>query len=143
MKLTKGDRFKDYTGKLCFISYMRLDVVKLTFIGKESYVEVWDKDEFISEIKANRFFPQPKLIINRTNITNHLIEYQLNMIGKTIKDAEKLEDWYYQFTLTQKQHEVFKGYAIPLIKKIFKCSKTKAEQTFDWFNLNLGLRIKN
>lgn len=56
MKLTKGDRFKDYTGKLCFISYMRLDVVKLTFIGKESYVEVWDKDEFISEIKANRFF---------------------------------------------------------------------------------------
>lgn len=65
------------------------------------------------------------------------------MIGKTIKDAEKLEDWYYQFTLTQKQHEVFKGYAIPLIKKIFKCSKTKAEQTFDWFNLNLGLRIKN
>jgi hypothetical protein len=45
--------------------------------------------------------------------------------------------------MTQEQHEEFKRYAIPLIKKIFKCNKGRAEQTFDWFNLQFGLRIKN
>jgi len=143
MKLSKGDRFKDYMGRLCFISYMRLDVVKLTFIAEKSYVEVWDKQEFISEIEANRFFPEPKVKINRTNVTDHLIEYQLNMIGKTIPDAQKIDDWYYQFTMTKIQYDVFKGYAIPLIKKVFKCTKKKAEETFGWFDVNFGLRIKN
>mgnify|MGYP002263597127 CR=1 FL=1 len=36
-----------------------------------------------------------------------------------------------------------KAMGIPLIKKIFKCNKRRAEQTFDWFNLQFGLRIKN
>lgn len=143
MKLKKGDRFKNYIGRLCFISYIRLDIVKLTYIGPLSEVEVWDKEEFINSVNLNKFFQQERVKIDRTNITDHLIEYQLNMIGKTIPDAQKLDDWYHQFTLTQKQHDLFKGYAIPLLKKVFKCSKTKAEQTFEWFNLNFGLRIKN
>lgn len=143
MKLKKGDRFKNYVGRLCFISYIRLDIVKLTYIGPLSEVEVWDKEEFINSVNLNKFFQQERVKIDRTNITDHLIEYQLNMIGKTIPDAQKLDDWYHQFTLTQKQHDLFKGYAIPLLKKVFKCSKTKAEQTFEWFNLNFGLRIKN
>lgn len=143
MKLKKGDRFKNYVGRLCFISYIRLDIVKLTYIGPLSEVEVWDKVEFINSVNLKKFVQQEQIKIDRTNITDHLIEYQLNMIGKTIPDAQKLDDWYHQFTLTQKQHDLFKGYAIPLLKKVFKCSKTKAEQTFEWFNLNFGLRIKN
>lgn len=143
MKLNKGDRFTDYMGKRCFISYIKADIVKLTYFADPSYVEVWEKEEFISEVDGNKFFPEPKIKIDRTNITDHLIEYQLNMIGKTIPDAQKIDDWYYQFTMTQKQHEVFKGYAIPLIKKVFKCTKKKAEETFSWFNLQFGLRIKN
>jgi hypothetical protein len=143
MKLQKGDRFKDYIGNLCFISYIRGDVVKLTFIAEKSYVEVWDKEEFISEINGNRFFPQPKEPVNRLNVQDHLIEYQLNMVGKTIEDAKKDELWYYNITMTSKQFEVFKSYAIPLLRKIFKFNKRKAEQTFDWFNLSYGLRIKD
>jgi hypothetical protein len=41
------------------------------------------------------------------------------------------------------QHELFKAYAIPLLKKIFKFNKTKAETTFAWFDLQFGLRIKD
>lgn len=143
MKLSKGDRFKDYIGNLCFISYIRGNIVKLTFIAENSYVEVWDKQEFIDEINGNRFFPQPKTVVNRTNINDHLIEYQLNMIGKTIDAIKDDEEWFSNNTMTSKQHEVFKAYAIPLLRKIFKFNKGKAEQTFQWFDLGYGLRIKD
>jgi hypothetical protein len=84
-----------------------------------------------------------KAKINRINITDHLIEYQLQMIGKTISDIESDEKWYSNNTMTQEQHDDFKTYAIPLLKKVFKFNKTKAEDTFSWFDLKFGLRIKN
>ena len=80
--------------------------------------------------------------INRTNISEHLVEYQLKMVGKTFSDVENDEEWYHTNTMTEAQHEEFKRYAIPLLKKIFKFNKTKAEQTFQWFDLQFGLRIK-
>ena len=80
--------------------------------------------------------------INRINIADHLIEYQLKMIGKTVLDVEGDEKWYSNNTMTPEQHEEFKAYAIPLLKKIFKFNKTRAERTFGWFNLQFGLRIK-
>jgi hypothetical protein len=83
-----------------------------------------------------------KAKVNRTNISDHLIEYQLKMIGKTVADVSNDEMWYFNNTMTQEQHEEFKRYAIPLLKKIFKFNKGRAESTFGWFNLQFGLRIK-
>ena len=83
-----------------------------------------------------------KAKVNRTNITDHLIEYELKMIGKTIEDIKSDEKWYHNNTMTPEQHEEFKAYAIPLLKKIFKFNKARAEGTFSWFNLQFGLRIK-
>jgi hypothetical protein len=83
-----------------------------------------------------------KAKVNRTNISEHLVQYQLKMIGKTMLDVEGDEEWYTNNTMTQEQHEDFKRYAIPLLKKIFKFNKGKAEETFGWFNLQFGLRIK-
>jgi hypothetical protein len=83
-----------------------------------------------------------KAKVNRTNISEHLVEYQLNMIGKTMLDVKDDEMWYFNNTMTQEQHEEFKRYAIPLLKKIFKFNKAKAESTFGWFDLQFGLRIK-
>jgi hypothetical protein len=80
--------------------------------------------------------------IDRTNITEHLIEYQLEMIGKTISEVKDDEFWYSNNTMTSEQVEEFKKYAIPLLKKIFKFNKSKAESTFSWFNLAYGLRVK-
>jgi uncharacterized protein YfaT (DUF1175 family) len=80
--------------------------------------------------------------INRLNIADHLLEYQLEMVGKTIEEAQKDDMWFFNWTMTEEQHLQFKGYAIPLIKKVFKCNKKRAENTFSWFNLQFGLRIK-
>ena len=84
-----------------------------------------------------------KRIINRTNITEHLIEHQLNIIGTTISEIRDDELWYVNNTFTNEQFEEFRRYSIPLLKKVFKFNKSKAESTFEWFNLQFGLKINN
>jgi hypothetical protein len=81
--------------------------------------------------------------INRLNIGEHLLEYQLNMIGKTMYDARKNDIWFIEWTMTDEQHDAFKAYAIPLMKKVFKINKTRAEANFQWFDLQFGLRVKD
>jgi hypothetical protein len=81
--------------------------------------------------------------INRENVADHLVDYQLDMIGKSMQEAYMTKEWYSKWTMTSEQHETFKAYAIPLIKKVFKCNKARAESTFQWFDLQFGLRIKN
>ena len=81
--------------------------------------------------------------INRTNVADHLVEYQLEMVGKTMAEAYKTEQWYSKWTMTDEQHDQLKAYALPLIKKIFKCNKSRAESIFGWFDLQFGLRIDN
>jgi hypothetical protein len=85
--------------------------------------------------------------VNRTNISEHLLEYQLSLIGKTVKDAIIAEEYarkswrsYFLF-YTQEHADKFRAYAIPLIKKVFKCNKKRAENIFDWFLLNFGLTV--
>lgn len=79
--------------------------------------------------------------INRLNIADHLLEYQFNLIGKTVSDAVKDETWIVAWSLTPEQYEQFKSYAVPLLKKVFKFNKAKAEQTFQWFNVQFGLQV--
>lgn len=82
-------------------------------------------------------------MVNRTNIAEHLIRYQLEMVGKTWEEAQLDDMWFFNWTMTEEQHKKFKGYAIPLIRKVFKCNKKRAEATFSWFDLEFGLRVKN
>lgn len=84
-----------------------------------------------------------KKTINRLNILNHLIEYELQLAGKTLVEAVENSSWRFHFTLTYEQVEEFKKYSIPLLKKVFKFRKEKAEMTFMWFWKEFGLRIKN
>lgn len=79
--------------------------------------------------------------ITRQNISEHLFEYQLSLIGKSVKDAIGI-DWRKEWYITPEKSEEFSKYAIPLLKKIFKCSKSKATSTFEWFLLNFGLYVK-
>jgi len=81
--------------------------------------------------------------INRETIADHLLDYQLGIVGKSMQEAYMTKEWYNKWTLTQKQHDEFKAYAIPLLKKVFKCNKARAEETFNFFDLQFGLRIKN
>jgi hypothetical protein len=84
-----------------------------------------------------------KAKINRENIARHLVEYQLEMVGKSMLDTLDDDMWYFNITMTPEQHKEFREYAIPLLKKIFKFNKRRAETTFNWFNLQFGLRIKS
>jgi hypothetical protein len=81
--------------------------------------------------------------ITRDNITRHLIEHELGMVGKTMMDTLDDDQWFFNITMTQEQHDEFKKYAIKLIKKVFRCNTKKATDTFSWFDLQFGLRIKN
>lgn len=79
--------------------------------------------------------------INRLNIADELIKNQFNMIGKTFQDAVHNPEWIHEWSMTQAQYDEFKTNAVALIKKVFKCNKTKAEQNFSWFSLQFGLKI--
>jgi len=83
-----------------------------------------------------------KAAINRSSITRHLIEYQLDMVGKRLVETLDDDKWYFNWTMTQEQHSEFRKYALKTLKKVFKFNTNKAKQTFDWFNLQYGLRIK-
>jgi beta-xylosidase len=79
--------------------------------------------------------------VTRENLAEHLVNYQLEMVGKTWEDALVDQQWYYNITMTQQQFDEFMEYALPLTKKVLKCNKLKAQRALDWFNLQFGLRI--
>ena len=81
--------------------------------------------------------------ITRDNITKHLVEYQLKMVGKTLLDTLDDDNWYFNITMTQAEFDEFRKYAVKLIRKTFRCNRLRGESTFDWFNMQFGLRIKN
>jgi hypothetical protein len=79
--------------------------------------------------------------ITRDNITSHLIDFQLKMIGKTRDDVKDDQEWYHNNTITREQITDFNVYALPLIKKLYKCNTNRAKNILGWFNLNYGLRV--
>jgi len=78
----------------------------------------------------------------RENMIQHLLEYQFKMTGRTMVDTMDDDRWYYNWKLTKEQQGDFYKYAIPVIKKVFRCNRTKAEATFYWFSENFGLKTE-
>ena len=142
MELNKGDKFKNYIGEVCFIVYMRGDIIKLSYILETPHIETWSKEEFLDNLKKVKFYPLPKEKVTRINISEHLVEYQLNLIGRTSKQALANSNWYNEWTITENQVKLLKSYALPLLKKVFKINKGKAEDIFLWFLLQYGLKLK-
>ena len=81
--------------------------------------------------------------INRTNVADHLLEKQLEIVGKTKIDVVNNDKWKFDFTMTREQLFEFKKYAIPLLQKVFHFRKEKAEIVFQSFRELFGVRIKN
>ena len=80
--------------------------------------------------------------INKHNIVEHLITYQLKMIDKDFSATEE-EGWYSKNKITQEQHNEFEAYATRLIQKVYRCSKAIAKKEFMAFDLCYGLSIKD
>ena len=84
-----------------------------------------------------------KAEINRSNIMRHLIEYQLDMVGKRLVDTLDDDRWYFNWTMTDEQSKEFNKYAIKTLKKVFKFNSNKAKDCLSWFHEQFGVRIKN
>ena len=145
MKLTKkpkrGDRFLNYKGEYCVVKYIYKNTLQLQITGIDSRTETWKLEDFIRE--SDRFWIVPYPKINRTNVARHILEYQLNMIGKTTVDTKENSNWYKEWTITDIEYNLFKKYSIFLLKKTFRFNTNKANATFEWFNMQFGLKRKN
>ena len=85
---------------------------------------------------------ESKVKVTRENCARHLVEKELEMVGKTMMDTLDDMEWYSNITMTKVQHDEFQEYSIGVIKKIFKVNRAKAHDIFLWFDLAYGLRVK-
>ena len=81
--------------------------------------------------------------ITRSNIGEHLLDYQLEMIGKTRVDIIDAYNWRSDFTMTSMQFVEFRDYSIHLLQRVFKFNRMKAISTFEFFWTMFGVRVKN
>jgi aminoglycoside/choline kinase family phosphotransferase len=79
--------------------------------------------------------------ITKQNLAEHLIQKQLEYVGKTIEDIKLDEKWYNNNTLTKEQYEEWKDYSLKLIKKTIKYRKSIVEREFAMFDLMYGLKV--
>lgn len=137
----RGDRYLNYIGEYCIVKSIYKNIVKIQITGEKSRTEEWKLDHFCNVLIGRfREIPYPK--INRTNIGRHLLEYQLNMIGKTTADTKIEPNWFNEWTISQEEFEFFRRHAIHLLKKTFRVNTKKTISTFEWFNLQFGLKLK-
>lgn len=136
--IKKGDRYTNHLGEICIVKSVYKGVVKLQVIDDEPYTEVWETEDLK---KCNSYIKIPSPKIDRTNVAKYLLEYQFNMIGKTLFESKKTPGWINKWTMTEQQFKFFEMYAIPLLKKTFKINTSRAKQTFEWFNMQFGLAV--
>lgn len=78
----------------------------------------------------------------------NLNEVLINKMFEIIESSETYENllktnnetWYQDYTWNKEQEEVFKEFAQPLIKKLYKLTKERTEANYYWFLLQYGLK---
>ena len=85
---------------------------------------------------------KPKNKPTRVKMTEHLIEYMIGLCDHKLTETLEDQSWHKNWTLTRAQYSEFYVYSIPMIKKVFRCNKAKAVNTFNWFYDVFGLKIK-
>lgn len=80
--------------------------------------------------------------VKRENIGEHLFTRQLEIIGKTRIDVIDTDRWHFLFTMSRTQYSEFRDYAIKLMMKTFRCNKNRAIDTFNWYWLQFGVKIR-
>ena len=79
--------------------------------------------------------------ITRQNLVNHLIQKELDYVGKTVDGVKDEPDWYTNYTLTPEQHDEWKSYCLKTIKKVLRTTKHRTESEFAWLDLMYGLKV--
>jgi hypothetical protein len=82
---------------------------------------------------------------NRNNMIDYLIDYQLKLVGLSIDDVlimDSEDDSWRKNKITYSQYIEFRKHAIPIMQKVYKFNRKKAESNFEWFFNEFGLTIK-
>ena len=116
----RGSRYFDLNGVVHVVVYSKPDIIKLMPIKENAMIDVWEVDEFKNQVMLLKFTNVPHPPINRTNVSEHLLEYQFNILGKTMANTLAETEWKTSWKLTKKQKEMFKSYALGTLKKVFK-----------------------
>lgn len=82
-----------------------------------------------------------KVKLTKEELVNHLIQKELDYVGKTIDEIRDDDEWYRNNTLTTEQYEEWKTYAKKLIKEQLKCTSQKVDYEFAMFDLMYGLKV--
>jgi len=80
--------------------------------------------------------------ITRENLAEHLVIYQLSLIGRTMKDAEKDKEWSFKWTIPENKYKEYRKYAINIICKTLRCTPKKARGIFGALYFCFGLNIE-
>jgi hypothetical protein len=137
--IKRGSRYFDVSGIMNVVIYSKPDVIKLMPLKENAMIDVWDVDEFKNQVMLLKFTNVPHPPINRANVSEHLLEYQFNIIGKTMANTITEAEWKKEWKLTKKQKEMFKSYAVGILKKVFRFNGAKARETYEFFDKNFGL----
>jgi hypothetical protein len=137
--IVRGSRYFDLSGVVHVVIYSKPDVIKLMPLKDNAIIDVWDVDEFKNQVRLLKFTHVPHPPINRSNVSEHLLEYQFNVIGKTMANTVTETEWKKEWKLTKKQKEMFKSYALGILKKVFRFNGAKARETYEFFDKNFGL----
>jgi hypothetical protein len=81
--------------------------------------------------------------ISREEIGKHLLEMQLQLIGKDLMVLIDDDRWRFNNPMSMTQFLSFKHYALEQIQKTYKCNSKKRDVIWDQFYELFGLRIKN
>ena len=141
--IKQGSRYFDLSGLIHVIVYSARGIVKLMPLKKNAMIEVWETEEFYRQIDLLKLTYMEHPPINRINVSEHLMEFQFNILGKTMADTIHETSWKNEWKLTESQKKLFKSYATGVLKKVFRFNTSKARETYDFFDKNFGLSIHN
>lgn len=149
--IKRGDRYFDSNGVIHVVIYAKpiyplvleidSEIIKLMPLKKNSRIDVWDVEDFKNQVKLLRYINIVHPPITRENVSEHLLEFQFNILGKTMSDTIQETSWKTSWKLSDVQKKMFKIYAIKVLKKVFKFNNLKAQVTYDFFNEEFGLDV--
>ena len=139
MNLKQGSRYLDIYNVLHVIVYSKPYMIRMMPIVDNAIAITWNKDEFLFQVKTLKYVYLPTPKINRDNVSEYLFEFQLNLIGKTMADILKEDDWKNLWKLTKREKEIFESCAIAVLKKVYRFNTSKARKSLGFFETEFGL----
>jgi hypothetical protein len=138
----RGDRFMNLKNITLVVVYSTSSIIKLMPIKKDAIIEVYDRYDFIQMVNEWKMIPVVLPKVTRENVSEVILEFQFNILGKTMSDTDQTPKWLEEWTFNKKEKQLVKSFALATLKKLFKFNGAKARDTYDYFDKFYGLKIR-